>query len=207
MIELPLFPLKTVLFPGMHLPLHIFEDRYKELVADCLPGDRPFGIALIDTGPEVSGRARPHPVGTTALIRDLERLPEGRYNLTAVGQERIRILDLKLSRPYLIGLVETARITGEATAAARQSAAQLWPWLVRYVKGLSRVVETDIPLPTATPDPPTVAYLVPVFLNVPADERQRLLATDDVTDLLEHERYLLRREIALLRAMHGQDVC
>jgi uncharacterized protein len=206
-MEVPLFPLNTVLFPGMHLPLHIFEERYKELVADCLPGDRPFVIALIDSGPEVGGAARPHMVGTTALIRDVERLPEGRYNLTAVGQERIRILDLKMSRPYLQGLVEPARASGEAAPEAKESAARLWPWIVRYVKGLSRVVETAIPLPPATPDPLTVAYLVPVFLNVPADERQELLETDNVTELLEHERYLLRREIALLKAMHGSDVC
>jgi Lon protease-like protein len=207
MIELPLFPLNTVLFPGMHLPLHIFEERYKELVADCLPGDRPFAIALIDSGPEVGGLARPRNVCTTALIRDVERLPEGRYNLTAVGQERARIVDLKLSRPYLVGLIEVARATGEATEAARRSAQQLWPWIVRYVKGLSRVVDTKIPLPSAVPDPLTVAYLVPVFLNVPANERQDLLEMDNVAELLERERYLLRREIALLKAMHGADVC
>ncbi len=206
MLEVPLFPLNTVLFPGMHLPLHIFEDRYKEMVADCLPGDRPIAISLIESGPEVGGTARPHPVGTTALIRDVERLPEGRFNMTAVGQERVRILDLKMSRPYLIGLVEVARPAREASPEAQQSAERLWPWLTRYVQSLSRVVETTIPLPAVAPDPLTVAYLAPVFLNVPAAERQALLEIDDVPELLERERYLLRREIALLRAMHGSNV-
>jgi len=204
-LEAPLFPLNTVLFPGMHLPLHIFEERYKELVADCVPADRPFVIALIESGPEVGGMARPCSVGTAAVIRDLERLPAGRFNLTAVGQERMRILDLKMSRPYLMGLVEPARASGASSPAARQSAGLLWPWLVRYVKELSRVVQTSIPLPPEAPDPLTVAYLAPVFLNVPTQERQELLETDDVAELLERERYLLRREIALLRAMHGQD--
>jgi Lon protease-like protein len=206
-LEVPLFPLNTVLFPGMHLPLHIFEERYKEMVADCLPGDRPFVIVLIESGPEVGGQAQPCAVGTAAVIRDLERLPEGRFNLTAVGQERVRIMDLKRSRPYLVGLVEPARPAGEATPEALSAAAQLWPWLVRYVTGLSRVVQTAIPLPAAAPDPLTVAYLAPVFLNVPSRERQELLEIDEVAGLLERERYLLRREVALLRAMHGKDVC
>jgi Lon protease-like protein len=205
-LEVPLFPLNTVLFPGMHLPLHIFEERYKELVADCLPEDRPFAIALIESGPEVGGPARPRPVGTTALIRDVQRLPEGTFNLTAVGQDRVRILDVKQSRPYLVGLVETTRPAREASAEAQQSAERLWPWLKRYVQSLSRLVETTIPLPTVAPDPLTVAYLAPVLMNVPVEERQTLLEMDDVPDLLERERYLLRREIALLRAMHGSSV-
>lgn len=206
MFEIPLLPLNTVLFPGMRLPLHIFEDRYKEMVADCLPGDRPFVIALIESGAEVGGPARPRAVGTTALIRDVERLPEGRYNLTAVGQERIRILDVKTTRPYLVAVVEVSPAAGADSPEAKQRAERLWPWLRRYVKGLARVVEADIPLPVIAPDPLTVAYLVPVFLNVPAGERQTMLETDDVTALLERERYVLRREIALLRAMHGQDI-
>lgn len=207
MQEAPLFPLNTVLFPGMHLPLHIFEDRYKELVADCVPEDRSFVVVLIESGPEVGGPAQPHAVGTSALIRDLERLPEGRFNLTAVGQERVRIVDLKMSRPYLMGVVEPVQISGTDSPAARRGAGLLWPWLVRYVGGLARVVQTEIPLPPQPPDPLTVAYLVPVFLNVPSKERQELLETDDVTALLDRERYLLRREIALMRAMHGKDVC
>ena len=207
MLELPLFPLNTVLFPGMHLPLHIFEERYKELVADCLPEDRPFAVALIESGQEVGGTARPHSICTTALIREVTRLPEGRFNFTAVGQERVRILDLKMSRPYLIGLVETARPAGEGSPEAQKNAELLWPWLKRYVSGVSRVVETNIALPPSLPDPLTVAYLAPVFLNVPTEERQALLEIDDVPGLLERERYLLRREIALLRAMHGLDVC
>ncbi|MBI3761793.1 MAG: LON peptidase substrate-binding domain-containing protein [Chloroflexi bacterium] len=201
-----MFPLNTVLFPGMRLPLHIFEERYKEMVADCLPGDRPFVVALIESGPEVGGPAQPRAIGTTALIRDLERLPEGRFNLTAVGQERIRILDVKTTRPYLMAAVEFSPASSAALPAAKHGAEKLWPWLRRYVKGLARVVETDIPLPESAPDPLTVAYLVPVFLNVPADERQSLLEIDEVTDLLERERYILRREVALLRAMHGSDI-
>jgi len=190
----------------MHLPLHIFEERYKEMVADCLPGDRPFVVALIDSGPEVGGMARPCTVGTAAVIRDLGRLPAGQFNLTAVGQERMRILDVKMSRPYLVGLVEPARPAGKNSPEAYAAAARTWPWLVRYVAALSQVVQTTIPLPPSAPDPITVAYLVPVFLNIPTHERQELLETDDVEKLLDRERYLLRREVALLRAMHGKDL-
>ncbi|HQF70729.1 MAG TPA: LON peptidase substrate-binding domain-containing protein, partial [Promineifilum sp.] len=69
MYELPLFPLNLVLFPGMPLPLHIFEERYKEMVADCLRENRPFGVVLIAEGRAEGGApARPHVVGCTAEI-------------------------------------------------------------------------------------------------------------------------------------------
>src|SRR5205814_5524803 len=83
-----LFPLNTVLFPGMPLPLHIFEERYKLMIGRCLEEERPFGVVLIQSGPEVGGTAVPHRVGTTAHIAAVRRLDDGRMNLIAIGQER-----------------------------------------------------------------------------------------------------------------------
>ena len=67
-LELPIFPLGTVLFPGMPLPLHIFEERYKRMIGRCLDGDRAFGVTLLKSGREVGGPAIPHEVGTIARI-------------------------------------------------------------------------------------------------------------------------------------------
>src|SRR3712207_3404751 len=102
---LPLFPLRVVLFPGMRLPLHIFEDRYKLMIGTCMVTDRTFGVALIRSGSEVGGPAEVHPIGTTARIVEVERLPEGRLNLVAVGVDRFEIVERYADQPYASGLV------------------------------------------------------------------------------------------------------
>src|SRR5919198_4841137 len=104
--ELPLFPLNVVLFPGMRLPLHIFEERYKLMIGTCMVTDETFGVALIKSGQEVGGPAAVHPVGTTARIIQVERLPEGRMNLVAVGVERFRLVERLTDEPYARGRVE-----------------------------------------------------------------------------------------------------
>src|SRR5438128_2047759 len=91
-MDLRLFPLNTVLFPGMRMPLHIFEERYKIMVRECMEEDAPFGIVLIRSGVEVGGGAVPHSLGTTARIMQVEYLDEGRLNLFAIGERRFRII-------------------------------------------------------------------------------------------------------------------
>src|ERR671932_1191815 len=104
--ELPLFPLRVVLFPGMRLPLHIFEERYKLMIGTCMVTDQTFGVALIRSGREVGGPAETYPTGTTARIIQMERLPEGRMNLVAVGVDRFRLLHRLEGEPYVRGLVQ-----------------------------------------------------------------------------------------------------
>ena len=87
MLDLPLFPLQTVLFPGIPFQLHIFEERYKQMVARCLDERVPFGVVLIRKGREALGPvAQTYPVGCTAQIARVENLPQGRFNLTVVGR-------------------------------------------------------------------------------------------------------------------------
>src|SRR6266550_9480914 len=103
--ELPLFPLNVVLFPGVVLPLHIFEPRYRQMIADCQEQTTPFGIVL--ARPESQPLLEePYPVGTMAEIRELDQLEDGRYILMAIGVQRFRILSQHRERPYLSGLVE-----------------------------------------------------------------------------------------------------
>src|SRR5688500_12618252 len=90
---LPLFPLGVVLFPGMALPLHVFEERYRLMMGACLEGDQSFGVTLIKEGQEVGDPAIPFDVGTMARIAKLQRLPDGRMNLIAVGVQRFRIIE------------------------------------------------------------------------------------------------------------------
>ena len=91
---LPLFPLpNVVLFPGVFLPLHIFEARYRAMTEDALAGDRMIGMALLKPGFEAEYEGRPpiYPVGCMGLITHAERLPDGRFNIVLQGVERFRV--------------------------------------------------------------------------------------------------------------------
>src|SRR6266516_7013577 len=120
-IELPLFPLNVVLFPGMVLPLHIFEPRYRQMISDCQEQERPFGIVLVKPDSQPL-QEEPYPVGTMAEIRDLNRLEDGRFLLMAVGLQRFRILSQHRQKPYLSGIVETFEDMAEPADALMASA-------------------------------------------------------------------------------------
>ena len=104
-IELPLFPLNVVLFPGTVRPLHIFESRYRQMIKDCLYQGTSFGVVLVREDSEYLSE-EPYSVGTMAEIRNLNRLENGSYNLLAIGTQRFRILSQHRNKPYLSGLVE-----------------------------------------------------------------------------------------------------
>jgi Lon protease-like protein len=109
---LPLFPLPTVvLFPNVFLPLHIFEPRYREMVADALSGERLIGMVLLRPGWEgdYDGRPAVYPIGCSGVITHVERLADGRYNLVLRGIERFRVLSEERDRSYRRGLVEWLR--------------------------------------------------------------------------------------------------
>ncbi len=108
-MQIPLFPLRTVLFPGMTLPLRIFEERYQVMTRELLRTGGHFGVILIRSGNEVGGGATPHDVGTTAAIEQHEELDDGRFALAARGVQRfrlIRMLPQILGRPYPFAEVE-----------------------------------------------------------------------------------------------------
>src|SRR5690348_5066740 len=104
LFEVPLFPLNVVLFPGMALPLHIFEPRYRKLTADCLADQAPFGVVLAMPEGEF-GQEVPARVGTLARIVDYEQLPDGCYNILTVGTRRFEIVELRREKKYSTALV------------------------------------------------------------------------------------------------------
>lgn len=124
--RLPLFPLEVVLFPGTPLPLHIFEPRYRAMLADCLAADERFGLLP----PARDGTApRSGTVGCVARIRASHQLPDGRSNIVVVGERRFLLRQtLATDAPYLIGLVDTFEdlpgpgVPTEALAALRDAA-------------------------------------------------------------------------------------
>jgi len=199
--QLPLFPLRTVLFPGQTLPLHIFEPRYRQMIANCLEGDRTFGVALIAEGAEVGGPAVPHSVGTTAMIQDVEHLADGRMNLLTVGHARFRINALDAdAEPYLIGHV-VPWPWDDRTPPETATSERVGERLQQYVDLLSRASDTDIKLDPLPQHPSVLAALTAVILQIPAEQKQTLLEMPSVNDLLYRLDQLLRQESRGLRIM------
>ena len=198
---LPLFPLHTVLFPGMALPLHIFEPRYRLMINDCLSRSAPFGIVLIEAGREVGGPATPRAIGTTAHIAGAERMADGRLSIEVVGQQRVRILRLHHDQAYLTGTVEVFPLVSDDERSARRSARALLPWLGRYMALLGEKAEAKFDPAGMPREPASIAYLAAIIAQIPMPEKQQLLSFASAEELLEHERAIYRRETALLRAM------
>lgn len=204
MLEIPLFPLNTVLFPGMPLQLHIFEERYKQMVRFCRLTNLPFGVVLIKQGLEANGPpAQPHEFGCVAQISQLEPLSEGRFNLLAVGQQRFRIVEIKQDRPYLVGVVENQPLLTLDLSGAMAAAVRLRPWLERYVRMLAEGNEVETILARIPDEPEVLAYMAAVVLQVPPAQKQLFLEIGDSQNLLEELQSRYRREVALVRRILG----
>lgn len=134
-MELPLFPLHRVLFPGVALPLHVFEERYRTMVARCLEDDRPFGVVLIRDGREVGGGPMAiATVGTVAEIREASRFSDGRFELLAVGTRRFRVESLTIGRePYTVARVDQIDDPIGDPATARRLTERVTQRFVRYL--------------------------------------------------------------------------
>jgi Lon protease-like protein len=200
-MELPLFPLNVVLFPGMVLPLHIFEARYREMINRCVEEDIPFGVVLIQEGHEVGGAAKPYLVGTAARIMRVERLEDERMNITVVGAQRFRILELDRSRSYLSAKVSHFPAVNGSTRAAQEMLYKVRPKIIEYVELLSKASQTRLKLDRLPEDPTTLAFLVAIALQVNNQEKQKLLELPGIPEMLDRERYLLSFETLLLKHM------
>lgn len=181
--ELPLFPLsEVVLFPGIPLPLHIFEFRYRIMMNTILQSDCRFGVLMVDpTDGTAAG------VGCCAEVVYHERTPDDRIYIKTIGQQRFRILDYVREKPYYVGLVEwiedqpTDRDLHTLTADVDQ--------LLRDVVHLSaKLTGQEIELPDDVPDSPIeLSYWVAGNLKGVAREQQLLLEMQDTGARLERE--------------------
>ena len=206
MNDLPLFPLDTVLFPGMPLSLHIFEDRYKLMIGLCLERRQPFGVVLIKEGAEALGPlAEPHLVGCTARITQVERLGQGRMIIGAVGRRRFRILSINRDLPYLVGNAAYYPLQSD-TPGIEPAAAKLRPWVVRYMEQLARIEGSEFD-PLGLPEESVqLAYMAASLLRIPANQKQAFLTAVAADELLDSLRWHYRREVAFLKAMVEQRV-
>jgi Lon protease-like protein len=203
--SLPLFPLGTVLYPGMVLPLHIFEDRYRQLIQDllALPEPREFGVIAIREGRETGadGVTSLHEIGCIAELREVaEPDDEGDdgFDIVTIGTERFRLGALDRSQPYLRGEVERlpeadAESGSLSVPAAHASFRNYLDALVEH--GGATVLIEDLPA-----DPALLSYVIAAAMIIELPAHQALLAEPDAESRLAAERTLLARETAMLKA-------
>lgn len=213
---IPLFPLGSVLFPGLALPLHIFEDRYRRLVQDVSAGEtdleRSFGVVAIRAGHEVGASSVDalHEVGTTALLRKVTPYPDGRFDIRTVGARRFRLRGVDDSLPYLRGEVEWLPEQDGPPRDLHRRAAEVGGRFRRYQATLGAGPDGADEGPDALPDDPSVlSYLVSAAMLLDLADRQRLLAALTTVRRLELLSGLLDREqslITLLNAVPATDL-
>ena len=192
--RLPLFPLNTVLFPGQLLPLHIFEARYRQMIQECLQTGRPFGVVLIRRGEEVGEMAEAFEVGTTARIVQVEHLPDGGMNILCVGDARFRIAQTYTDQPYLLGHIDLWPWLPVEPNQARPTSDRVRTQLGRYLELLSQIADSAIHLDLPD-EPAALATIAASVLQIDPAEKQELLSTESIGDLLHQIDRLLQREI------------
>ena len=210
----PLFPLShTVLFPGMLLPLHIFEERYRELVRTLVARDGPgrgrrrFGVIAIRQGWEVGAEAAEalHAVGCAAELRRVSRYPDGRYDIVTVGADRFRLLDVdRDSQPYLLGLVEW--LPPDPPSDAAGLAASVGALFAEYVTAAAGLQARPVDAPELPDDPGELSYLVAAGAVLTLEDRQALLEFDTAQARLKAELRLLKRETTMVRRLRALPV-
>jgi Lon protease-like protein len=203
MFELPLFPLENVLFPGMSLNLHIFEDRYKQMINQCIETRQPFGVVLIEEGVAQHGPlAKPHRIGCTAQITRMQPRGQGRMDINAVGQDRFRIESLSYDRPYLVGMVDLHPIQQGETKQLSRAGNSLRPWVERYLEILAKVGNLPFNSQQLPADPIQLGYLAAAILQqISQNQKQDLLAAETAVDMLRDIRSIYFREVTLLDMM------
>jgi uncharacterized protein len=202
---LPLFPLGTVLYPGLLLPLNIFEERYRELVRDLLDGPQPrrFGVIAIRQGREtgVDGISALYQIGCTATVREVAEQDDGRYHLVTVGTQRFRLASLDNSRPYLQGEVDLLEEEVGDEAAAGLAVQAVQRGFHGYVEALASRESVEVTVPELPDEPLLLSYLVAASMILDLSVRQDLLAEPDAERRLGAERALLARETTMLRSL------
>jgi Lon protease-like protein len=201
-MQLPLFPLQNVvLFPGMVLPLHIFELRYREMINRCIDEQLPFGVLLIKDGAEVGDTATPHLIGTAARIARVEKLEGGCMNITTIGTQRFRVKELHHDKSYLTGTVESLPFVNGSTKQAAELGHKIRPRILDYVDLLSKASRQQLKLDRLPEDATTLTFMVAIALQVSNEQKQALLSLPGIPEMLAREIYLLSREALLLQHM------
>ncbi|MGA5600054.1 LON peptidase substrate-binding domain-containing protein [Streptomyces griseoincarnatus] len=227
-VRLPLFPLNTVLFPGLVLPLNIFEERYRAMMRELLktPEDEPRQFAVLairdghevapsapglpdptavpERGPAAGFGADPlhafHKVGCIADAATIRERPDGTFEVLATGTTRVRLLSVDASGPFLTAeLEQLEEDPGEEAGPLAEGVLRAFR---QYQKRLAGARERSLTSDAELPDEPSVvSYLVAAAMMLDTPTRQRLLQAPDTASRLRDELKLLRTETAIIRSL------
>jgi Lon protease-like protein len=197
-VELPLFPLDVVLFPGTVLPLYIFEPRYRRMIADCQSENKPFGIVLARPGSEHL-REEPYQIGTMAAISDLDEMEDGRCRLMAIGMKRFRIMSQHRENSYLSAQVEPftdEQEVGTSVLSSMEDARSLFGAYLQMLLDGNDFADLEEHLPRT---PEALSHFIAYFLDIQNEQKQHYLELTSTRQRLDDEIDILRREVPFLR--------
>jgi len=195
--QLPLFPLPLVLFPGVPLPLHIFEERYRRMFADVRATNNLFGLSYFDLNTATNTRPPVGHIGCAAEVVESQLLPDGRSNILTVGLVRYRFTEyVETDEPYLVGRVEffeDEREDAALLAARAGEVAELFTRIARAVRMLNDDRASLPDLPDAEPE--KLSFLVAAAMELDAEAKQALLELRSGAERLERISALLSQVV------------
>jgi uncharacterized protein len=198
-MELPLFPLNVVLFPGQTLPLHIFEPRYRTMIQRCIEQGQPFGVVLA----QQDNDGIPHAIGTAARITQVERLPDGRMNIMTVGVERFVLQNIYEGEDeYLIGDAIFYPFKDDAPLPDQLQNLVI-ARLRKYLTLLADISGAKFRFEQFPNDATAIGVFAAIALQLPLEKKQELLAIESINQLLSREADLLKTELLHLSIMAG----
>ena len=191
--NLPLFPLPVVLFPGVPLPLHIFEPRYRQMLTDIQLSDNMFGLAYFD--PSVSENEKPPAghVGCVAEVTETQTFPDGRSTIMTLGVIRYRIESyVERGDPYLVAQVSYFEDDEEDESRLTATAREVAETFTRIAQAVRTINDERASLPDITDtEPQRLSFLVAAAMEIEADVKQELLELRSTSERLERLRTML----------------
>lgn len=195
--ELPLFPLPVVLFPGMPMPLHIFEPRYRTMLSDIRASDNLFGLSYFDAGASTRDVPPAGHIGCVAEVTETQSLPDGRSNVLAVGVIRYQVEDyVEREDPYLVVRVNYFEDEEEGSQQVFASSRDVAAMFMRVANSIRIINDERGNLPDITEtEPQRLSFLVAAAMELEAEQKQELLELRSTSDRLDRLRDLLARVV------------
>ncbi len=196
--ELPLFPLPIVLFPGVPLPLHIFEERYRQMLADIRVSNNFFGLSYFDSGTSEKDMPPARHAGCVAEVTETQSLPDGRANILTVGLIRYRVERyLEAGKPYLVAQVSFFEDEEEADELLGESAREVSKTFTRIARAVRIINDERASLPDISDtEPQRLSFLVAAAMEIATEIKQELLELRSTAERLKRLRDMLSRAVS-----------
>jgi Lon protease-like protein len=196
--ELPLFPLAIVLFPGVPLPLHIFEPRYRKMLDDTRAGNSLFGLSYFDASVSEQETPAPGSIGCVAKVTDTQAFADGRSNILTIGVIRYRIDEyVERGDPYLVARVSYFEDDDDDTEAVAESAHDVAETFTRIARAVRTINDERANLPNiGDTEPERLSFLVAAAMEVDTDVKQELLELRSTAERLRRLRDILARAVS-----------